>query len=129
MARRHYRVSVADALAAHDESLRHGGGRPGVSNLSNVQGALGRPFHGYHRSISEKSAALLHGMATSHGFADGNKRTSWIVTFVLIERSGYDLVLLDDDRIDDVVVDVVEGSMNEQELVKWFRARLRALPD
>lgn len=68
-------------------------------------------------------------MATSHGFADGNKRTSWIVTFVLIERSGYDLVLLDDDRIDDVVVDVVEGSMNEQELVKWFRARLRALPD
>ncbi|UPH72353.1 type II toxin-antitoxin system death-on-curing family toxin [Abyssibius alkaniclasticus] len=99
-----------------------------MSNYDNILGAIGRPFHGYHRKIERKAAALLHGLATSHGFVDGNKRTAWISTTVLIERSGYELELLEDDRIDDVVVDVVEGSMNEQELVNWFRARLRALP-
>ena len=34
------------------------------------------------------------------------------------------LRLSEADRIDDVVVDVVEGAMTEAELVNWFRARL-----
>ena len=63
-------------------------------------------------------------MATSHGFVDANKRSAWLVTFVLIGRSGFALRLTDADRIDDVVVDVVEGAMPEAALVDWFRVRL-----
>ena len=74
--------------------------------------------------MDRKAAALLHGVATSHGFVDGNKRSAWLVTFVLIGRSGFVLHLSDADRIDDVVVDVVEGVMSEGALVEWFRVRL-----
>jgi death-on-curing protein len=74
-------------------------GRDGISNLSNVEGAIGRPYHGYHRRIAEKAAALLLGVATCHGFVDGNKRTSWLITFVLIDRSGYQLKLNPDDQM------------------------------
>lgn len=89
-----------------------------------MAGALGRPFHGYHRFIHQKCAALLHGVASSHGFTDANKRTAWIVTFILIERSGYKLEILEGDRIDDVAVEVVERTMSEEDLAVWFKERL-----
>ena len=92
--------------------------------MAAVQGALGRPYHGYYRAINWKCAALLHGVATSHGFLDGNKRTAWGCTFVLIERSGYFLNTSHDDRIDDVVVDVVARLMTLSDLADWFKARL-----
>ena len=80
--KRHYRVTLADAIEAHRLALDYGGGRGGISNIDNLAGALGRPYHGYHRPIERKAAALLHGVATSHGFVDANKRSAWLVTFV-----------------------------------------------
>lgn len=85
---------------------------------------MGRPYRGYHPSISLKAAALLHGMATSHGFTDANKRTSWLVTLILIEASDYILKLGSEDYLDDVVVNVVEGTMTETQLVDWFDVRI-----
>ena len=67
---------------------------------------------------------MLHGLATSHGFTDGNKRTAWLVTLLLIEASGYELRLMEEDLIDDIAVAVVEGSMSQAELVIWFRKRI-----
>ncbi|MFQ5624968.1 MAG: type II toxin-antitoxin system death-on-curing family toxin [Paracoccaceae bacterium] len=98
---------------------------PGVGNVNSLLGAIGRPYHGYHNPMARKSAALLHGIATSHGFIDGNKRTAWLMTFLLVRRSGYDLEIRPDDRIDDIVVQVVEGTMTEDQLVQWFKLRLR----
>lgn len=121
---RHYRVTLADAYEAHAQALQYGDGRDGVSRIDSLAGAIGRPYHGYHRPIARKSAALLHGVATSHGFIDANKRTAWLLTFLLINRSSYDLEFLEDDRIDDVIVDVVEGAMREEDLVIWFKQRL-----
>lgn len=98
-------------------------------NLPALEGALGRPYHGYHRFIHQKCAALLHGVATSHGFSDGNKRSAWACTFVLIQRSGYWLNTLPDDRIDDVVVDAVERRLSMDDLAAWFKARLVKLTE
>ncbi len=115
---------MQDALDAHDVALGYGGGRQGVLNLDSLEGALGRPYHGYHRFIHQKCAALLHGVATSHGFSDGNKRAAWACTFVLIERSGYLLEALPGDRIDDVVVDAVQRNLSMAGLAEWFKVRL-----
>lgn len=122
--RRHYRINLGDVLEAHEQSLEAFGGLPGISNLSNILSAIGRPYHGYHLRIHSKAAALLHGLATSHGFNDANKRTSWLTTEVLIANSGFQLTLRDDDRLDDIVVDVVTGDMSQDELSQWFKARI-----
>ena len=111
-------------MEAHEQALDAFGGLRGISNLDNVLGAIGRPYHGYHLLIHAKSAALLHGIATSHGFADANKRTAWLTTEVLIANSGFRLELRDEDRLDDVVVDVVTGTMSEAELAIWFKDRI-----
>ena len=119
----HYRVPPPDVLAAHVEALTYGG-RAGVVSLDSIQSAIGRPYSGYHRAIHLKAAALLHALIQNHGFVDGNKRTALIVTLLMIERSGYRLTLTGDERIDDVVVSVADGSMNFGALADWFRSRL-----
>ncbi|WP_268244663.1 type II toxin-antitoxin system death-on-curing family toxin [Tateyamaria omphalii] len=122
-------MKLGDVLEAHEQSLEAFGGLPGICNLDSVLGAIGRPYHGYHLPIHKKAAALLHGLATSHGFNDANKRTAWLTTEVLCLNSGYDLAIHAGDRIDDVVVDVVTGVMSQSALEAWFRARLSKLED
>ncbi|MEL7214205.1 MAG: Fic family protein [Pseudomonadota bacterium] len=82
-----------------------------------IESAIGRPCSGYHETLAQKASALLHSLIGNHGFVDGNKRTSWIVTMVLIDNSGSDLVLKDGDLIDDLVVDVARGVLGFDDLV------------
>ena len=63
-------------------------------------------------------------MVKNHPFVDANKRTAWLVTTLLIRKSGYDLVLHEEDRIDDLVVEVAESAVGFEDLVGWFRSRL-----
>ncbi len=119
----HYRLTLADALDIHAQALEFGG-RPGIHSLHMIESALGRPYSGYHRAIARKAAALLHSMVGNHGFVDANKRTSWILVRVLLDRSRYELRLQPDDRVDDLVVSVADGTMTYDGLVLWFRSRI-----
>lgn len=119
----HYRVTLADALTAHDEALTYGG-RDGINSLHLIQSALGRPYSGYHRSITAKAAALLESMVGNHGFVDGNKRTAWLLVELLLARSGYLLQIPDEERLDDFVVSVAAGETEFAEIERWFASRL-----
>jgi death-on-curing protein len=123
---RHYRVTWADALSAHEAALKTGG-RPGILDRNLVESAIARPYSGYHRSIARKAAALFDSVAKNHGFIEGNKRTAIILTSVLIELSGYELRLAGDiDAIMKAIVKaVVVHALDFEELVAWFKARLR----
>ena len=96
------------------------GGRPGVLSEPGLRSALARPYSGYHRQIERKCAALLHAIVRNHPFVDGNKRTAWYLTAILIERSGYQLLARQDERIDDVIVSVAEGLVEFDDLVIWL---------
>jgi death on curing protein len=122
----HYRVTLADVIAAHDEALTYGG-RAGVVSLDAVQSAIGRPYSGYHRAIHRKAAAIMHALVQNHRFVDAHKRTALIGTLLMIERSGYRLQLTDRDRVDDVVVSVADGRTGFDALCDWFRQRLHPL--
>jgi death on curing protein len=120
---RHYRVTLEDVIAAHDEALSYGG-LAGILSLPGIESAIGRPYSGYHLPIARKAAALLESLAQNHGFVDGNKRTALLVTLLMIERSGYHIILEPEERIDDIVVSVANGQMAFDTLSVWFRSRL-----
>lgn len=119
----HYRLTLADAVLAHDQALSFGG-RDGISSLHLIESALARPYSGYHRPIARKAAAVLHSMVGNHGFIDGNKRTAWLLVEVLIARSDYFLDISDGERVDDLVVAVAAGDISFDHLVDWFRLRI-----
>jgi death on curing protein len=122
----HYRVTLADALTAHDEALTYGG-RDGISSLHLIESGLGRPYSGYHRSITAKAAALLESMVGNHGFVDGNKRTAWLLVELLLSRSGFRLDIPEDEKLDDFVVSVAAGQADFAAIERWFATRLRKL--
>lgn len=123
IARRHYRITVTDALSANERAMAIKG-RPGIVSLHLIESAIARPYFGYYPRIHQKAAALMESVVKNHGFADGNKRTAWILTMTLIRKSGYDLALIGDERIDDFVVAVAAGEVGFDDILEWFKARI-----
>jgi death-on-curing protein len=116
-------------LSAHDRALLTGG-RPGIHDLDALLSAIGRPYTGYYRSVARKAAALMQSIATNHAFNDGNKRTSILLTDLLLVRSGYRLDALDasedlEQAIEDFVVEsVVKGRISVDAIAEWLDARM-----
>ena len=106
----------------HEAALRSGGA-PGILNANAIESALARPYHGYHRFIHQKAAALVHSVVSNHGFVDGNKRTALYLVELLVQSSGY---LLDerDEAVVDMLIDVARGDVGYDDLAYWFRRRL-----
>ena len=126
--RRHYRLTLDDALAAHEQALRFGG-LPGVVNLGSIESAIARPYSSYHRAIRSKAAALVESMAGNHGFTDGNKRTTLLLLNLLLERSGYRLTPSEGDgsiqkEVEYMILDVARKQLSFDDLVEWFRKRI-----
>jgi death-on-curing protein len=120
---RHYKVTIADVLEAHETALEYGGA-PGINNFTLIESAIGRPYTGYYRPIYKKAAALAHSLCRNHGFTDGNKRTALISVELLLDRSGYQFVDLPSDTLVDIFVEVAIGNINIDELSDWFKARI-----
>ena len=100
--RRHYRIKMEDAIEAHNTALIHGG-QPGVINLNSIKSAIARPYDGYYRQIWKKGAALFESVCRNHGFTDGNKRTAVLLLVLLLERSGYQILPVHDEDIDEAI--------------------------
>ena len=99
------------------------GGTPEILNRSDIESAIARPYHGYHRRIHEKAAALVYAIVSNHGFVDGNKRTAVYLVELLAVRSGYRLAV-EDLVLADIMIAVARGELDYEELATWFKGRL-----
>ncbi|MDE2675320.1 MAG: type II toxin-antitoxin system death-on-curing family toxin, partial [Paracoccaceae bacterium] len=117
----HYRVTWQDAIEAHRIALMEGG-LDGVRAEGQILAALARPYHGYHRWIYQKAAALVHGIITSHGFVDGNKRTALYLVLKLVDkcRAPRYVLVADNAELVQMFVSVANGNSGYGDLVCWF---------
>ncbi len=109
--RKHYRIKPEDAFKAHDTASTHEG-TPGVINLHLIESAIARPYNGYYRRILKKATSLFESICRNHGFTDGNKRTAVLLSELLIERSGYELVSDDNEDLDNAIEDLAVNVAN-----------------
>ena len=118
------------ALAMHERQLAEHGGSPGIRDENLLDSALARPqqlsaYGDPPPDLADLAASLAFGLARNHPFLDGNKRTAWLLVEILVERSGYEFTIPADEPVDDLVVAVATGDITFDQLVEWFRARLR----
>ena len=123
-------MTIADAIEAHEYLIDAFGGRSGVLSRHLLESALGRPYHGYHRAIHRKGAALVESLVGNHPFVDGNKRTAAQLLLLLLDRSGFDLqpATPGDDvarGLEDLVVRVAGNESGFQDLADWLKLRCR----
>jgi len=113
--------------AIHERQLAEHGGLSGILDNGRLESALSRPQNiaAYDApDAAALAAAYACGLALNHGFADGNKRTAWVVARLFLADNGYSLSF---DAADAVFTmeSVATGMLSEAGLADWFRARMQ----
>jgi len=119
-------VALEVALAIHDRQLSEHGGLQGVPNMDAVEAALARPRNLAAYGTPDAgtlAAAYAWGLNRSHGFADGNKRTAWVVARLFLADNGCRLRFEKADAVR-VMQDTAAGRITEEDLARWFRERI-----
>jgi death on curing protein len=119
-------VHATVAYAVHDRQLAQHGGLEGIRDQGAVESALARPQNlaAYGEpDAAALAAAYAYGLARNHGFADGNKRTAWVLARLFLADNGCRLSF--DPREAVVTMETVAaGGLDEATLAAWFRDRL-----
>ena len=74
-------------------------------------------------SVAELAAAYAYGIARNDAFVDGNKRTAWVVARLFLALNGAKLRYDKEDAVA-VMLDLAAGRVTEEELARWFKARI-----
>jgi len=117
--------------AIHDRQVAEHGGLDGVRDQGAVESALARSQNlaAYTEpDASALAAAYAYGLARNHGFADGNKRTAWVIARVFLADNGYRLVFDPADAVR-TVESLAAGALSEDQLASWFRQRIAKARD
>lgn len=70
-----------------------------------------------------KAAALLHALASTQSFEDGNKRTAWLAAVVMLRANGVTVRTMADIEAEAFVMAVAVSAWGEQTVAKateWF---------
>ena len=114
------------ALAIQDRQLAEHDGLQGLRDASALAAALERPRHKWaygQTDIAARAAAYAWGLARSHPFADGNKRTAWVLARLFLVLNGCRLAFGASEAIQ-VVLALASGKLEEDALAVWIRERL-----
>lgn len=117
------------AHAIHDRQLAEHGGAVGLRDEGALESALARPVNQWAYGADDPvalAAAYAFGIARNHPFADGNKRTAWILARLFLMANGVEIAF---DKIEaiNIVLALAAGELSEDELADWFRQRVVAL--
>jgi death-on-curing protein len=119
---------VRDAvIAIHGRQIAEHGGSDGVRDQGLLLSALARPENLYdqsdNRDLAALAAAYAFGIAKSHPFMDGNKRTALVVARTFLKINGADMSASQDEKYT-TFLKLAEGTLSEEELAEWIRNKL-----
>lgn len=100
-----------------------------VIDAHSLRGALGRPLqafmgHTLYPTVVDKAGALIHGLATAHGFAQGNKRTSYICGTSYLSVHGYEIRPMPFEESGGPLVMLVEKEIGLDKYTQWIADNL-----
>lgn len=116
--------------AVHDEQLVEHGGPAGLRDEGLLASALNRPQHwALHETpdAAALAASYAFGLARSHPFVDGNRRTAFVALELFLDLNGWELVV-DDESCVLTTLQLAAGQIEEEDaLANWIRAHLQPL--
>jgi death-on-curing protein len=122
-------IRLGEATAIHAEQIAEHGGLEGIRDQGLLESALARPenLSAYGKpDVCDLAAAYAYGLARNHPFADGNKRTAFVVSATFLILNGRDLTATEVNVVE-TVLKLAAGALPEAELADWFRANSREI--
>ncbi|MFO1254809.1 MAG: type II toxin-antitoxin system death-on-curing family toxin [Sphingomonadaceae bacterium] len=112
-------------VAIHDRQLAEHGGPVGIRDAGALESALRRPVNQWAYGTDDRfalAAAYAFGIARNHPFADGNKRTAWILARQFLRLNGMAQEFGEHEAIS-LVRSLAAGDLSEEQLADWLRLR------
>jgi death on curing protein len=124
-------IRLAEATAIQAELIAEHGGLEGIRDQGLLESAIARPENqaAYAKAdVCDLAAAYAYGLARNHPFADGNKRTAFVVCVTFLILNGRDLTAGEVDVVE-TFLKLAAGELQEAELADWFRTNSREIRD
>ena len=112
------------ALAIHDRQLAEHGGGVGVRDAGMLESALARPINRWAYGEDDPAAlaaAYAFGIARNHPFADGNKRTAWVLARLFLALNNHRLRFTPEEAIA-AMLSLAAGELCEGAVAGWLRS-------
>ena len=121
-------IELEEIEQIHKLVIEFFGGSQGVRDLSALKSALARPFQTFenrdlHPTPIYKAAALIESILINHPFIDGNKRTGYVLTRLLLLQNGYDIEASQQDKYD-FVISIASGQFKFDDIVQWLESNI-----
>lgn len=117
-------VSAEVVIALHDDLLSTAE-LPGLARDKSLEGALARVDHRIAYGLIEDAFALAAAYAAAisqgHCFNDGNERTAFQVTDVILTTHGLELDW-DTEEAGQRMIELAQSRMDESSFAHWLRA-------
>ena len=119
------------ALAIHRRQLSEHGGAEGVRDTGLLTSALARPrnlaaYGEVGPDFATLASAYAFGIARNHPFADGNKRTAYVVCRTFLILNGSDISASREDKYS-TFLQLAKGDLSDEDLTAWIRRHIAAL--
>lgn len=118
------KLTKQQILFFHDFVLQRHGGLQGVREPGYLDLIIEKPFTEYfgeeqYPGIFMKAAVYWHGLATSHCFSDGNKRTATMSALVFLELNGFELKATDEELFE-IALKLATGETSMEDVAAWI---------
>jgi death-on-curing protein len=117
-------LPIDAAIAINRSSVAITGEPHFVRDQGLLDSALARPRNAFaygDEDIVSLAVRLMAGIAQSHAFEQGNKRTAFVAMVQFLKLNGYDLSIEDALPWADAIIDLVEHRSSEDEFVRLIR--------
>ena len=116
-------IDKPEVLVVHSRQLAEHGGSDGLRDETLLDSALSKPRNVFayadDATLTRLAASYAFGLARSHAFIDGNKRTALVVSEGYLRLNGLRVVSTPEEKYF-TFLHLADGSLSEEELTAWF---------
>lgn len=117
-------LTAQQIIQIHDAELANSNGLSGIKEPGYLDFLSEKPFstvfgEEQYPGLFLKAAVLMQGIAVSHCFYDGNKRTAALSTYVFLKMNGYELNV-EQSALVEVTLQIATKAMDIHQLSLWL---------
>jgi death-on-curing protein len=117
-------ISLSEVEHIHDILIAKFGGLKGIRDSGILESAINRPYQTFDKSElypnpEDKAAAIFESIISNHPFADGNKRTAYVLMRLILKEYQTDIQATQSEKYE-FTISAAKGELSFEEIRKWI---------
>ena len=117
-------ITIEEVIEIHNQIISRWGGSEGILKPNELRSSVESSLLGYYEDDIDIISSITYNICSSHPFNDGNKRTSYIVWLLLVERNNIK-VDISKRELRELMVRIASGKMKKDEFLNIIKSKLQ----